>query len=415
MNYDNTITLKAEKIREMANEGRNMEEILSNLRIKKNELKKILEQTYCMTTKNTILYTISLNNIDNNDKNEVIVVDTSFLIEMRFWEIEDFLMYHTNVIIPGPVLEEIITKSKDERLNFNSRRIRQILFDFNVRVEISDSTLELDPAWTRNNDFYILTVCIKLKNQGLIVKLLSNDYEMLLKARGLGIEKYYMDDSQNSVKYRINDLAGNKGTFTIADSIIKPAKCVEKKKTKPLDKKNHRINKVLKFEKTKISKDIDDNDYLKPDIISVNGNMRLQDTSSIDMIMCVLKFVVTSNGKIKESLKDENSKYYSIDEQDKIIIFSKINTNSIRIEIGKTDENGEYVVVDNQILEGDFISNINSIKISKAEESGEYIAVYNQSLEGDSMDKVRKIYKEYKEPIKEAFAKLLKIKLNKAI
>jgi hypothetical protein len=143
--------------------------------------------------------------------------------------------------------------------------------------------------------------------------------------------------------------------------------------------------------------------------------MRLQDTSSIDMIMCVLKFVVTSNGKIKESLKDENSKYYSIDEQDKIIIFSKINTNSIRIEIGKTDENGEYVVVDNQILEGDFISNINSIKISKAEESGEYIAVYNQSLEGDSMDKVRKIYKEYKEPIKEAFAKLLKIKLNKAI
>lgn len=392
MDDENLVSAKAKYIRKMAEDGYSLKDIQCKLRMTKKEIIQVLDKHYSEKFKSDILDILCLNE-ENKEEKVVIVIDTSYFISSEFLDIEKFICDNPNVVVPGPVLEELPTNSRDERINYTSRRILTILFELDVKIEIADSSIMLDPTWIMDNDYYILTVCAKLKKQGFIVKLLSFDKKMILKARGIKIEIYPMEFPHDNLKHcktyllrRLNKsnvteessktLASNESLESLKDKFSSNKACYDKKK---VSVKKEPI--VYRFEKPKAS--INDTiDDCKPEVVKCNGEIRLIDNSCVDIYVGILKFVITSVGKIKQLSTDQLYSYYMVEDSDKIIIFNKTSNCSIEMKIGNVDENNDFI-----------------------QESA-------QELQEGNM---KKINKKYHESIKEAFAKLLKISLKKVI
>jgi|GEM_PF-3335132 len=406
---------QAQEIRRMAKQGYEIKNIQTKLKIGKQKLIEILDVHYSKNIKNNILSILKLNEKNKNNDNiqeEVIVIDTSYLVSSIFEDVESFLTKNKNSVIPGPVIEELHKNSKDTNKNFISRRIVTILLELDTKVEISDDSIQLDPTWLKNKDYYILTVCAKLKNKGLSVKLLSFDKEMLLKARGLGIERYYMDFPQDNVKHcetylldKCKDIALIEEPLVVEETVAVKELAVDNEltvvKEEKISKKSllalknkfsnnpiHEINKTIKIKKQQplnyYKKEASLNninaDQSQPEILKIDGIVRLVDSSSVDIFMGILKTAITSNGKSKKILTDEKSLYYNIDCLDKILIFTKLSNYTIEMKIGNINENGNFIIEKTEMLQ-----------------------------EGC----MKKINKKYHESIKEAYIKLLKVKLNK--
>lgn len=387
MNEDKFLAAQAQEIRRMADSGHGSKDIQSKLKVKKNRLIEILGLNYTERNRTKILDTIRYNEMklkEHRKKKEVIVLDTSFLISSKLKDIEDFLLSHDNVIIPGPTISELHTNSNDENINYSSRRILTILLELNVKVEIADSSIMLDPTWVKNNDYYILTVCAKLVSQGYIVKILSFDKEMILKARGLGVEVFTMDFPQENVKHCNSYLLRQEKQ----EPSIATDESLEALKNK-FDIKSHdkqeKASKdeikasVYRFNKPKASETIQLNENI-PEICNNDGKLRLIDTSSTDLLMGIIKTVISSNGKPKDLFSNEESPYYEIDDSDEIVIFTKQSDLTVEMKVGNVDENLNFVE-----------SNILTLK-----EGG-----------------MKRVSKKYHYIIKTAFQRLLKINLKK--
>jgi hypothetical protein len=391
MHEDKFLTAQAREIRRMAFAGYGFKAVQSKLRVSKKELMNILESYYTERNRNKILEAITSNEQARKNakkRKEVIVLDTSYLIQIEINELEKFILANDNVIVPGPVLSELHTNSDDENKNFTSRRILTVLLELDVKVEVADSSIQLDPTWVKNKDYYILTVCAKLINQGYDVKLLSFDKEMILKARGIGAEMYPMEFPQENVKhcnsYSLIQNIKEDNAQVVTEESLEALKekfnsskgDVQKEKT-PKPKANVQVRtfeKPHKFQDIQLNEDIPE---LKRD---EGGEIRLIDNSSIDLLMGILKTVINNSGKLKELQTDEDSSYFEVDEQDEVIIFTKLSNIKIEMKVGSVDENLNFV--QNNIL--------------LLEEGG-----------------MKKVSKKYHAAIKEAFYKLLKIKLKK--
>lgn len=409
MSSDKFLIAQAQEVRRMAKQGYCIKEIQERIGFKKKRLIEILSLHYTEANKNRILDMINSNKgkIREDNKKEVIVIDTSFLISSKLEDLEKFLIENRNSVIPGPVLAELPTNSNDERINFTSRRIQTILFELDIKIEVADSTIILDPTWVKNNDYYILTVCSKFKNQGYVTKLLSFDKQMILKARGLGIEIHPMPFPQDNVKH-CNSYDKDQGEVKLKETryVQKSERDIKEIKENTVKKelasdeslealKNKFSNShstatervhthkkqtaVYNFEKPKIAEDTTI-DQSKLEIVKVENSFRLIDNSNIDIYMGILKIPITSCGKSKVQQGDNKSLYYDLDITDKIMVFTKVSNRSIEMEIGDIDENANFIIKSTQLLQ-----------------------------EGN----MKKINKKYHESIKEAFIKLLKIKLKK--
>ncbi len=397
MNYDKIFNTLAKNIRIMAAQGKDFKQIRLRFGVKKNEIAEILDKRYSDSCRDNIILTINknkkinsyimkTNNVNNtinknNCNKEVIVIDTSFLLTVKLWEVEDFFRNNKNVIIPSPVLNELSINNRDKIKNYNTRRIRGMLQQYNIKVEISDTSIELDPTWVKNDDYYILTVCKKLKNQGLNVKLITFDKEMVLKAQCIGIEIYDMDYSNYNVSYKKKFY--KKYISTVRDNI----KCiVTKKVNKPKKVVNKETSKTIyNFEKPKVFNKTDFIDCFKPEIFDINGCMKLKNTCSTDSVMGVLKLVINKSGKIKESKYDYESSYYDIQNDDKILMFNRSDNHSLEMKVVVMDKDGNFIINKEAILDK---YNMNNKNIQ---------------------------YKQFKEAINHAFNKLLKIKLDLAV
>lgn len=397
---DKFMKSQAQEIRRMAIKGCSTKEIQAKLRITKKQLIEILESYYTEVTKKKIFDVLDLSAKKEviRDRGEIIVVDSSYLITAELNDVEKFLAETPNIVIPGPAIEELPTDTKDEKVNCHSRRILTILFELDIQVVIADKITELDPTWKKNKDYYILVVCLKLKNQGFTVKLLSFDKEMIIKARGIGVERYPMEFPQDNVKHC--------NTYLARSNVIETEVVKDKQEEVPdiqliasdeslqalQDKFNGQRSSGIKvapklrnaastyhFEKPKVSKD-SEIDETKPEISNDGASVRLVDNSSVDILMGVLKLVITSNGKFKEQCSDETSLYFNIEVSDIVLVFTKLTNQSIEMRIGEIDQYLNFLVNDNIVLQ----------------EGG-----------------MKKINKKYHEAIKEAFYKLLKIKLKK--
>jgi len=315
---------------------------------------------------------------------EVIVLDTSFLVSSALEDIEDFLLNHDNVIIPGPTISELHTNSNDESINYSSRRLLTILLELNVEVEMADSSIMLDPTWVKNKDYYILTVCAKLVNQGYIVKLLSFDKKMLLKARGLGVGRYPMEFPHENVKHCNSYLLmqEKEESNIVTDDSLQALKNKFDKRSNDKQEKTPKVKlkaPVYRFDKPKASETIELNENV-PEICHNNGTLRLIDTSSTDLLMGIIKTVISSNGKPKDLFNDEESSFYEIDDSDEIVMFTRKLDFLIEMKVGNVDENLNFVESNVVILQ-----------------------------EGD----MKKVSKKYHYIIKTVFQKLLKVKLKK--
>jgi hypothetical protein len=407
MNKDKFTIALAREIRRMAKEGYEICHIQTKLKIRKRRLLEILDEHYNLINKNNILSILRLNEKgkeENVIKKEVIVIDTSFLVSSKIEDVENFLINNDNCIIPGPVIEELHNNSKDEKKNFISRRIFTILLELNTKVEISDSSIQLDPTWIKNKDYYILTVCAKLRNKGFLVKLLSFDKEMILKARGIGIDRYIIDFPQDNVKHCDSYTLEHpekkplpEETLIAQQEIVAEGIIVEervseeslealKNKFSNSQTLSHqkvsnikKIQPVENFEKVR-SSDCIINDQTEPEILKTNGVARLVDSSCTDIFMGILKIVINSKGKPKNIHTDEKSRYSNIENLDKILVFTKQSNCSLEMKIGNIDENNKFII---------------------------------EKVENLQEGCMRKINKKYHESIKEAYIKLLKIKLNK--
>ncbi|MDF2865587.1 MAG: hypothetical protein K0R72_396 [Clostridia bacterium] len=392
MKDENLISAKAKYIRKMAEDGYGLKDIQCELRMTKKEIIRVLDKHYSEKFKNDILVILRLNE-ENKEKKVVIVIDTSYFISSKFLDIEKFICDNPNIVVPGTVLEELPTDSRDEKINYTSRRILTILFELDVKIEIADPSMLLDPTWKKDNDYYILTVCAKLKKQGFIVNLLTFDKKMILKARGIKIGIYPMEFPHENIKhcrtYLIRNLRENKAVQESPKALVseESLKALKDKFSisKPrYNKKKSSIKKtviVYRFDKPKgfTKTSIDD---FKPDIVSCNGDIRLIDTSSVDLYVGILKLVITSYGKVKHLSIDQFYSYYMVEDLDKIVIFNKTSDCSIEMKIGRVDENNEFI---------------------------------QDSVEQLQEGNMRKINKKFHEAIREAFAKLLKISLKKVI
>lgn len=398
MENDKFLIEQAREIRRMANKGCDFQEIQQKLGVKKKRLIEILEYYYSTISKDKILGIIKENEIKkiNDNKKELIVIDTSFFISKKFEEVELFLNQNKNSVIPGPVLAELPTDTNDEIINFTSRRLLTIFVDLNIQVEAADGNIKLDPTWTRNHDYYILTVCEKLKNQGFVVKILSFDKQLILKAKGIGVERFPMEFPQDNVKHcdsyisGHNECAVEKQRSRGKSNVAIPAESLQALKDK--FSKDHNISKnkqtnekrqevAKNFEKPKIneSKYVDDS---IPKVEDVNGNIRLVDTSCVDIVVGILKVVITKSGKFKTINNDNNISYYDVDYQDLIIIFKKLSSSSLEMKIGRINDKVNFVLQNTEVLQRGNMGGIN---------------------------------KRYHEAIRMAYMKILKINIKKVI
>ena len=404
MYADKFLKAQAQEIRRMAIGGYSSKEIQAKLRITKKQLIEILDLNYTKITKDRILdilqFSVKEEKKETKNNKEIIVIDSSFLITSQLDAVEEFLAITRNVVIPGPAIEELPTDSKDEKINCHSRRICTILFELDIPVVMSDKVTDLDPTWKKDKDYYILVVCSKLKAEGYAVKLLSFDKKMILKARGIGVERYEIEFPQENVKHCKTYLEKNNilDTQSITseckqDEAVISNEIASQESLQALrDKFSSQRTKIIKqapvlrsnapvynFEKPKSHSSLSF-DETKLELSVVGENIRLIDNSSIDIFMGIIKTVITSNGKFKDLCNDDTSLYYNVELSDIIIVFTKVSNQSIEMKICQVDKQFNIAINETIILQ----------------EGG-----------------MKKINKKYHESIKEAIIKLLKIKLKK--
>lgn len=396
MYEDKFLKAQAQEIRRMATRRCSAKEIQSKLRINQKQLIEILNSYYTEATNKKIFDVLELKPKKEvvGKKGEIIVIDSSYLITSELYDVENFLAETSNIVIPGPALDELPTDTKDEKINCHSRRLLTIIFELDIPVVMADRVTDLDPTWKRDKDYYILVVCSKLKKQGYSVKLLSFDKKMILKARAIGVERYSMDFPQDNVRHcntylnrnntvQNETLPSKEDTDTeVTDESLKALKdkfTTQRVSNIKLAPKVKNTSPVYHFQKPQVSKDLALDETI-PEISNINQGVRLVDNSSVDLLMGILKLVTTSSGKIKELCSDENSLYYNVEVSDIVLVFTKLSNQSIEMRIGEIDQYSNFSVTDNIILQ----------------EGG-----------------MKKINKKYHESIKEAFYKLLKVKLKK--
>lgn len=295
---------------------------------------------------------------------ERLVVDTCFLLELKDLKKVEELFQDKRVVIPSPVIEEIY---KD---NYISRNINRIMLNNNVVIETVDRSIILDPTWIKDADYYIVSICVKLKKQGFKVSILSNDIQLCLKARAYGIDigKSYFE------KEEINNVEESEKPKDLPSIITNQIKETQPKK----HIKKHSEQKIVTTEfnkpERKNDNDVDFSQYFK--IINQNDKVYLEDTSSVDSILRIWKTVINNKGKRKDVIKLDGISSFVIEPCDEIIVFEVIQNNKLYINIGN-------------IISSKFVS------------QNEHIA--------SSIEEINRYSKKYREIIKEAFLRLLKI------
>lgn len=119
-------------------------------------------------------------------KQEKIVVDSSYLFRLSQKELEK-LFLDPRIVIPSSILTEI--KNGNKNKNYIDRVINRLILNMDLSIETPDTSIELDPMWKRDVDYYVVNVGVKLKNNGFKVYILTNDLQEALKAWAYKIKR----------------------------------------------------------------------------------------------------------------------------------------------------------------------------------------------------------------------------------